>query len=326
MDNNMSIKCVTTTTDSDGSIYGKFVIEPLNRGYGTTMGNALRRVLLSGLNGAAITSVRIEGVNHEFASLPGIKEDVLDIILNIKGVVVKNLSDEQQMLRIDADKPGPVYAGDIQCPPDVKIINPDRLICTISEGGSFNADFTVENGKGYVPAQSSRSTPIDVIPLDAVFMPVRRVAYMVEDTRVGQKTDFDKLTLEIWSNGSVEVSDALSQASNVLIEHFLPLASMGGLPTSLTMQLPTQEEKSEAATGDSPSITIEDLELSVRAFNCLKRANIHNINELLNKTEHELMNIKNFGKKSAEEVIERLKQAGFDLKPSPVQDDDLIIH
>jgi DNA-directed RNA polymerase subunit alpha len=322
MDTPLNIKCVTTTTDSDGSIYGKFVIEPLERGYGTTLGNSLRRVLLSGLPGSAITSIRIEGANHEFSTLPGLKEDILDILLNVKGVVVKSLTDEPQALRLDADKAGPVYASDIQCPPDVKIINPDRLLCTLSEGGSFHADFTVENGKGYVPAAATRNTPIDEIPLDAVFMPIRRVSYLVEDTRVGQKTDYDKLTVEIWSNGGIEVADALSQASNILIEHFLPLASLAGTPTLLPTQA-VQEEKTEKV--DAPSITIEDLELSVRAFNCLKRANIHNMTELLAKTEHDLLNIKNFGKKSADEVIERLRDHGYILKPGPMVDDDMLI-
>jgi DNA-directed RNA polymerase subunit alpha len=323
MDNAMNIKCVTTTTDSDGSMYGKFVIEPLERGYGTTLGNALRRVLLSGLTGSAVTSLRIEGVTHEFATIPSVKEDVLDILLNVKGIVVKNLSDEEQMLRLDAEKGGPVYAGDIQCPPDVKIVNPDRLICTLSENGNIHMDLSVDNGKGYVAAQPHKAESVDVIPLDAVFMPVRRVAYSVEDTRLGQRTDFDKLTLEIWSNGSVDVTDALSQAANILIEHFLPLASLGGLPPTL-MAAPAQEVKEEST--ETPSITIEDLELSVRAFNCLKRANIHNMTELLVKTELDLMNIKNFGRKSAEEVIERLKDFGYELKPGIPLEDDMIIH
>lgn len=322
IENPINIKCVTTTTDSDGSIYGKFVVEPLGRGYGLTLGNALRRVLLSGLSGSALNSIRIEGVNHEFSTIPNIKEDVLDILLNVKGIVVKSLSDEPQYLRLDATKVGPVYAGDIQCPPDVKIINPDRLICTLSEGGSFHADFTVENGHGYVPGKSERSTPIDVIPLDAVYMPIRRVAYQVEDLRVGQRTDFDKLILEVWSNGSVDVSEAMGQSANLLIEHFLPIASLTGTPTTLAAPV-AQDEKVDNST--QPSITIEDLELSVRAFNCLKRANIHNMHDLLQKTEHDLMNIKNFGKKSAEEVIERLAQFGYYLTPGTPTEDDYLV-
>jgi len=313
MEHQLNIKCVNTTTDSNGSIYGKFVIEPLERGYGTTLGNSLRRVLLSSLPGAAITAVRIEGISHEFTTIPGVKEDVMDVILNLKGIVIKNLSEEVQYLRLDADKPGPVFAGDIQLPADIKLINPDRLICTLSEGGSFHADLTVESGKGYLPAQAAPSTPVDVLPIDAVFMPIRRVSYTVEDTRVGQRTDYDKLTLEIWSNGSADVADSISKAANMLIEHLLPLASLSGIPKLVT---PSHSEDTETET-KTPNITVEDLELSVRAFNCLKRANINSIAELLNKSEHDLLNIKNFGKKSADEVIERMRAFGLDLKPNP---------
>ncbi len=314
MEHQLNIKCVNTTTDSDGSIYGKFVIEPLERGYGTTLGNSLRRVLLSSLPGCAITSVRIEGITHEFTTIPGVVEDVLDVMLNLKGVVLKSNSDEPQYLRLDVDKPGPVVAGDIEVPADVKIINPDWHICTLAEGGSIHAVLTSETGKGYVPAdQNLASKAVDTLTMDAVYMPVRRVAYNVEDTRVGQRTDYDKLTLEIWSNGSIDVSSALSQAANHLIEHLLPVASLSGIPTLVTQ---TQVEEPEEQT-EAPNITIEDLELSVRAFNCLKRANIHNIADLLNKSENDLLNIKNFGKKSADEVIERLRAFGLDLKPNP---------
>lgn len=316
MEHQLNIKCVNTTTDSDGSIYGKFVIEPLERGYGATLGNSLRRVLLSSLPGAAITAVRIEGITHEFTTIPGVKEDVLDVMLNLKSVVLKNLAEETQYLRIDMDKPGPVFAGDINLPADVKIINPDRLICTVSEGGGFHADLTVESGKGYVPAATGPNTPVDMLPIDAVYMPIRRVAYTVEDTRVGQRTDYDKLIIEIWSNGGIEVTEALSRASNLLIEHFLPLASLSGIPKLVAQ--PHQEENQEEIK--APNITIEDLELSVRAFNCLKRANINSISELLNKSENDLLNIKNFGKKSADEVIERLKAFGLDLKPNPEEE------
>lgn len=316
MEHQLNIKCVNTTTDSDGSIYGKFVIEPLERGYGTTLGNSLRRVLLSSLEGAAITAVRIEGINHEFTTIPGVKEDVLDVILNLKGIVFKNLTGETQYLRIDMDKSGPVFAGDINLPADVRVINPDRLICTISEGGSFHADLTVDSGKGYVPAAPGANAPVDMLPIDAAFMPIRRVAYTVEDTRVGQRTDYDKLIIEVWSNGSIEVAEALSRASNLLIEHFLPLASLSGIPKLVT-QPQVEETETEAP---APNITIEDLELSVRAFNCLKRANINSISELLQKSEHDLLNIKNFGKKSADEVIERMNAFGLYLKPNPEEE------
>lgn len=313
MDQQLNIKCVNTTTDSDGSIYGKFVIEPLSRGYGTTLGNSLRRVLLSSLEGCAITSVRIEGVSHEFTTIPGVVEDVLDIMLNLKGVVLKGELEEPQYLRLDIDKAGPVLAGDIEVPADVKIINPDWHICTIAEGGSMHAVMTAENGFGYMPAEHNNNQAVDTLGIDAVFMPIRRVAYQVEDTRVGQQTDLDKLTLEIWSNGSMDVSNAISQSANNLIEHLVPIASLSGVPSLISAAVQPEPEESVQA----PNISIEDLELSVRAFNCLKRANINSIEELLLKSEHDLLNIKNFGKKSSDEVIERLRAFGLDLKPSP---------
>ena len=315
MDQSLTIKCVNTTTDSDGSIYGKFVIEPLERGYGTTLGNSLRRVLLSSLKGCAITSVRVEGVTHEFTTIPGVVEDVLDVMLNLKGVVLKSNSDEPLYIRLDADAVGPVVAGDLEVPADVKIINPDWHLCTISEGGSIHAVMTAEVGKGYVPADNNTSNKaVDTLTLDSVFMPIRRVAYMVEDTRVGQRTDYDKLLLEIWSNGSMDVSTALSQAGNLLIEHLVPVASLSGVPTLVSQAQQDIEPKEEI---QAPNISIEDLELSVRAFNCLKRANINSIAELLTKSENDLLNIKNFGKKSSDEVIERLKAFGLNLRPDP---------
>ena len=316
MDQQLNIKCVNTTTDSDGSIYGKFVIEPLERGYGTTLGNGLRRVLLSSLKGCAITSVRIEGVTHEFTTIPGVVEDVLDVMLNLKGVVLKCDSDEPQYIRLDADKTGPVLAGDLEVPAGVKVVNPDWHICTLNEGGSVHAVMTAEVGKGYVPADiTTTNKAVDTLTLDAVFMPIRRVAYTVEDTRVGQRTDYDKLLLEIWSNGSMDVSSALSQAANMLIEHLVPIASLSGIPTLVTQaQQESGEPKEEV---QAPNITIEDLELSVRAFNCLKRANINSIAELLHKSENDLLNIKNFGKKSSDEVIERLQAFGLNLRPDP---------
>jgi DNA-directed RNA polymerase subunit alpha len=315
MEHQLNIKCVNTTTDSDGSIYGKFVIEPLEKGYGTTLGNSLRRVLLSSLQGSAITSARFEGISHEFTSIPGVVEDVLDIMLNLKGVVLKCTSDEPQYLRLDIDRPGPVTAGDIEVPAGVKVINQDWLICTLNEGASIHADLSVETGKGYRPAddQELRDKSVDTLTLDAIFMPIRRVSYTVEDTRVGQRTDYDKLIMEIWSNGSYDVSAAISESANLLIEHFVPIASLSGVPT-MVAQPKVEEPKEEKRT---PNISIEDLELSVRAFNCLKRANIHNIDDLLNKSEHDLLNIKNFGKKSSDEVIERLQAFGLFLKPNP---------
>jgi len=326
----LKIKTVNTMTSSDGSQYGKFTIEPLERGFGTTIGNALRRVLLSSLEGTAVTSCRIEGITHEYTAIPGVLEDVIDVMLNLKGLAIKTDSKESQQLRIDIDKPGPVLASDIQLPAGVKVVNPDWLICTIADGGSFHADVVVETGKGYVandvPRNAKAGTPIDLLPIDATFMPIKRVSYDVESTRVGDSIDFDKLTLEIWSNGTVDVTTALTQAANLLIDHFVQIASIAGNTAHREV-----EEKSETApvadeaietSDDEPSITIDELELSVRAYNCLKRASINSMSELLKKSEHDLLNIKNFGKKSSDEVIERLHHFGLDLAPNPELDEN----
>ena len=320
----LKIKTVNTMAGSDGSQYGKFTIEPLERGFGTTIGNALRRVLLSSLEGTAVTSCRIEGITHEYTAIPGVVEDVIDVMLNLKGLAVKTDSKEPQHLRIDVDKPGAVLASDIQLPSGVKVVNPDWLICTVADGGSFHADVIVDSGKGYVHndvPRDSKDAAIDMLPIDATFMPIKRVSYNVESARVGDALDFDKLTLEIWSNGSIDVQNALSQASNLLIEHFMQIASITGQPAVAVV--PQIEEVVEEVE-EQPSMTIEELELSVRAYNCLKRASINSMAELLKKSEHDLLNIKNFGKKSSDEVIERLRHFGLDLAPSPVEEEDLI--
>ena len=322
----LKIKNVNTTTSSDGSQYGKFFIEPLERGYGATIGNSLRRVLLSSLEGAAVTAVRIEGITHEYTSIPGIVEDVIDIMLNLKSLVLKCDSPEDQHLRIDATKEGPVLASDIQLPAGVKIVNPDCLICTIAEGGSFHADIVVSTGKGYInidPLKEQKNgMAIDMLPIDAAFMPIKRVSYVVEPARVGEVLDYDKLTLEIWSNGSVDVNVALSKAANLLIDHFKQIAAITGQPAvSQVIQEEVVEEQQEEQAASN--YTIEDLELSVRAYNCLKRASINSMAELLKKSEHDLLNIKNFGKKSSDEVIEKLHELGLDLQPNPEGIDDL---
>ena len=324
----LKIKTVNTMAGSDGSQYGKFTIEPLERGFGTTIGNALRRVLLSSLEGTAVTSCRIEGITHEYTAIPGVVEDVIDVMLNLKGLAVKTDSKEPQHLRIDVDKPGAVLAGDIQLPAGVKVVNPDWLICTIAEGGSFHADIIVETGKGYVandvPRNSKSGASIDMLPIDATFMPIKRVSYEVENTRVGDSIDFDKLTLEIWSNGTVDVSTALTQASELLIEHFVQIAGISGktIQTREVEEVVVAEKEVVEASEGEPSITIDELELSVRAYNCLKRASINSMAELLKKSEHDLLNIKNFGKKSSDEVIERLRHFGLDLAPNPELDED----
>ena len=323
----LKIKTVSTMTGSDGSQYGKFTIEPLERGFGTTIGNALRRVLLSSLEGTAVTSCRIEGITHEYTAIPGVLEDVIDVMLNLKGLAIKTDSKEPQQLRIDVDKPGPVLASDIQLPAGVKVVNPDWLICTIADGGSFHAEVVVETGKGYVPNDIPRNSksgvPIDMLPIDATFMPVKRVRYDVENTRVGDNIDFEKLNLEIWSNGTVDVTTALTQAADLLIEHFVQIASIAGTSTHKEVEeksiapAPVEEVEAAAVDENEPSITIDELELSVRAYNCLKRASINSMAELLKKSEHDLLNIKNFGKKSSDEVIERLHHFGLDLAPNP---------
>ena len=327
----LKIKTVNTMAGSDGSQYGKFTIEPLERGFGTTIGNALRRVLLSSLEGTAVTSCRIEGITHEYTAIPGVLEDVIDVMLNLKGLAVKTESKEPQHLRIDVDKAGVVLASDIQLPAGVKVVNPDWLICTIAEGGSFHADIIVETGKGYVandvPRNSKSGMAIDMLPIDATFMPIKRVSYEVENTRVGDSIDFDKLTLEIWSNGTIDVTTALTQASELLIEHFVQIAGISGktIQTREIEQIISDDTEMVGASSDEPSITIDELELSVRAYNCLKRASINSMAELLKKSEHDLLNIKNFGKKSSDEVIERLHHFGLDLAPNPELDENGIV-
>lgn len=329
----LEIKTVNTATSSDGSQYGKFVISPLERGFGITIGNSLRRVLLSSLEGTAVTSARIEGITHEYTAIPGVLEDVVDVLLNFKGLSIKTESPEPQVLRIDIDKPGPVLASDIQLPAGVKIVNPDWLICTIADGGSFHAEITVETGKGYVPNDVPRNregVAIDMLPIDATFMPIKRVKYDVENTRVGDSIDFDKLTLEVWSNGTIDVTTAVSQAANLLIEHFVQIASISGQAPVLPMFERTSssaiiEDDVVEVSEEEPSISIEELELSVRAYNCLKRASINSMSELLKKSEHDLLIIKNFGKKSADEVIEKLHEHGLDLAPNPEMDEDGVL-
>ncbi len=329
----LKIKTVNTMTSSDGSQYGKFSIEPLERGFGNTIGNALRRVLLSSLEGTAVTSCRIEGITHEYTAIPGVLEDVIDVMLNLKGLAIKTDSKEPQQLRIDVDKPGAVLASDIQLPAGVKVVNPDWLICTIAEGGSFHAEIVVETGKGYVandiPRNSKSGVPIDMLPIDATFMPVKRVRYDVENTRVGDNIDFEKLNIEIWSNGTVDVTTALTQAADLLIEHFVQISSIAGSNSHkeveekvVSSSEPIEEEVE--ISNEEPSITIDELELSVRAYNCLKRASINSLPELLKKSEHDLLNIENFGKKSSDEVITRLRHFGLDLAPNPEGVEDAV--
>lgn len=299
---------------SDDGCYGKFIIEPLERGYGITIGNALRRVLLSSLPGAAVTSVKIDGVLHEFSTIPGVVEDVPDIILNLKELALKLHSDEPKVLIIEAEGEKKVTAGDIKADADVDIINPDQPIATLDKDGRLYMEITVQNGKGYVSAEKNKQSnqPIGVIPVDSIFTPVRKVNYIVEDTRIGQITDYDRLTLEIWTNGAVEPDEAVSLAAKILSEHLALFVDMSQYINKMEIIDEKLEEKREHAL----DMTIEELDLSVRSYNCLKRAGINTVQELVNKTEDEMMEVRNLGRKSLDEVIQKLNALGLSLKES----------
>jgi len=308
------IECINTQITSDGLHYGKFVAEPLERGYGITLGNALRRVLLSDLEGAAITAVKIDGVPHEFSTIPGIVEDVIDIILNLKGLVLRSYSNETKTVKLSVSKSGAITGADIVTDAEVEVVNPNWYIATLNEGSNFEMELMVEKGKGFVPAEKPRQNqlPIGWIPVDAIYMPVRKVNYLVEDTRVGQVTDFDRLVMEVWTNGSIDPTRAISSSAMILINKFKDFAALAGDVVVVPEETAEDDTKSKSKEND---LSIEELELSVRAYNCLKRANIFSLNDLLKKTERELMEIKNFGRKSAEEVIDRVKAMGYQLKP-----------
>lgn len=308
-----NIQCVETRTTDEGLLYSKFVADPLERGYGTTLGNALRRVLLADLEGAAITAIRIDGVPHEFSTIPGVSEDVVDVILNLKGVVLKMHNEETKTAHLSVHREGVVTAGDIVVDPDVEVVNPDWVIATLDAGAGLEMELQIERGKGFVPAERNRKPhqAVGVVPIDSIFMPVRKVNYTVEDTRVGQSVDFDRLILEVWTNGSLDPEEAISRAADLLIDQFRPFALLAKSEAELA-----GADVAVGATSGAPSptdLSIEELDLSVRAYNCLKRANIYTVGDLLKKTERELMDIKNFGKKSADEVIERLKAFGFSM-------------
>ena len=308
----IAIKCLENKTNNDGSLYGKFLHEPFDRGFGTTIGNSLRRILLSSVTGSAITAVRIEGIAHEFSSIPGVVEDVVDVMLNLKGLVVRSFTDQSQTLRISAKGPMTILAKDIQLPADVQVINPDWKIATLASDGKLEMEIIVETGTGYVPADKQKTQrPIDVIPVDAVFMPIRKVAYSIEPGRTPEGLDYDRLTIDIWSNGSIEPTVALGQAAAKLIEKMASIAQFSG--ESISIPAVIEPVKVEEVVDQRKALSIEELELSVRAYNCLKRANINSLGELLSLSYNELMNIKNFGRKSADEVLERLHAMGLHL-------------
>lgn len=296
------VECLDTKTDDrDRSQVSRFVIEPLERGQGTTLGNALRRVLLSNLEGAAITAVRIAGVTHEFATVPGVREDVLDILLNMKKVVLKSYSSQPQIGRLLAQGPMTVTAEHFELPSDVEVVDPSQYIATLSPNSTLEMEFRIEKGKGYRSVDKGRddSTALDFMQIDSVFMPVRKVNYSVEDARVGDAMEKDRLIMEVWTNGSLTPQEALSQAASILVDLFNPLKEITIEP------LDKEDDEDNDPTNQIP---IEELQLSVRAYNCLKRAQINSVADLLDYSQEDLLEIKNFGAKSAEEVVEALRQ------------------
>lgn len=297
---------------SEDGRYGKIVVEPLERGYGTTLGNSLRRILLSSLPGAAITSVQIDGVLHEFSTIEGVLEDTTQIILNLKNLTLKIHSDEEKILEIDAVGEGEVKAGDIRHDSDVEILNPDLHIATLAEGARLSMRMTAKRGRGYVPAEGNKKPdqPIGVIPIDSIYTPIRRVNYSVENTRVGQVTNYDKLTLEVWTDGSIRPEEAVSLGAKILTEHLNLFVGLTQNAQDAEIMVEKEDDKTEKVL-DMP---IEELDLSVRSYNCLKRAGINTVGELIQKTEEDMMKVRNLGKKSLEEVQEKLAELGLSLR------------
>jgi DNA-directed RNA polymerase subunit alpha len=292
--------------------YGKFVVEPLERGYGTTLGNSLRRILLSSLPGAAVTSIQIDGVLHEFSTIPGVVEDTTEIILNIKQLSLKIHSDEDKILEIDAEGPGVIKAGDIRADSDVEILNPDLYIATLAENAHLRIRMTANRGRGYISADKNKreDQPIGVIPIDSIYTPIERINYQVENTRVGQVTNYDKLTLEIWSNGSLMPDEAVSLGAKILNEHLMLFVAL----TDEVGDVEIMVEKYGARKEKVMEMTIEELDLSVRSYNCLKRAGINYVHELTQKSEEDMMKVRNLGRKSLEEVQEKLTELGLSLR------------
>jgi DNA-directed RNA polymerase subunit alpha len=303
---------IETVEISDNGTYGKFVVEPLERGYGTTLGNSLRRILLSSLPGAAATSVKIEGVLHEFSTVPGVVEDTTEIILNLKRLALKIHSDEEKTLIIEADGEGVVTAGDIRADSDVEILNPELHIATLASGAKLYMEIKANRGRGYVPAERNKKPDqeIGVIPIDSIYSPISRVNYTVENTRVGQNTDYDKLTLEVWTDGSILPDEAVSLAAKILTEHMMLFVGLTEKVKDTEIMVEKEDDKKEKVL----EMTIEELDLSVRSYNCLKRAGINTVQELCAKTEEEMMKVRNLGRKSLEEVQEKLHQLGLSLR------------
>ena len=302
------IECVENP--GDGS-YGKYVVEPLERGYGTTLGNSLRRILLSSLPGTAVTSIKIAGVQHEFSTIPGVKEDVTEIVLNVKSIIAKLHSEGVKTVYIEASGECEVTAGDIKADGEVEVLNPELHIATLGPDASLNMELTLSHGRGYVPADRNKpaQTIIGLIPVDSIYTPVRKVNYTVENTRVGDATDYDKLTLEVWTDGTISAKEAVSLAARIMTEHLNLFVTL----SQEAMDAEIMVEKDDKGKEKALEMTIEELDLSVRSFNCLKRAGINTVEDLVSKSEDEMMKVRNLGRKSLEEVMAKLDSLGFTL-------------
>ncbi|MDO4749265.1 MAG: DNA-directed RNA polymerase subunit alpha [Eubacteriales bacterium] len=302
------IECVETPSDES---YGKYIVEPLERGYGTTLGNSLRRVLLSSLPGTAVTSIKIAGIQHEFSTIPGVKEDVTEIVLNVKSIIARLHSQGPKTVYIEAAGEGVVTAGDIKADGEVEILNPELHIATLGPDASLSMELTLGHGRGYVPAEKNKPAQavIGLIPVDSIYTPVLKVNYTVENTRVGNQNDFDKLTIEVWTDKTITPRDALSLGAKILVDHFtlfIDLSETIGCRSTVVEKVETQRDK-------VLEMTIEELDLSVRSFNCLKRANINTVEDLISKTQDEMIKVRNLGRKSLEEVEHKLAMMGLSL-------------
>lgn len=301
---------------SEDNTYGKFKVEPLERGYGTTLGNSLRRIMLSSLPGVAVTSVKIDGVLHEFSTIPGVREDVVDILLNLKGLCAELHTDEPKTVRIDAEGEGIVRAGDIEADSDVEIFNKDMIIAHLAKGGELGMEIRLEKGRGYVSSDKNKypGMPIGTLPIDSIFSPIRKVNFLVENTRVGQITDFDKLTLEVWTDGTITPEAALSLSAKVMNEHLNLFIDLTDQANDVEIMVEKEENEKERIR----EMSIEELELSVRSSNCLRRANIDTVEKLTQKTEEDMIKVRNLGRKSLNEIKQKLAEIGLSLS----QEDD----
>ena len=308
-------KPIYKITDTiENNFYGRFELEPLERGFGTTIGNALRRVMLSSLPGSAISSIKIDGVLHEFQTIDGVYEDVTTIILNLKGVVFKNHSNEDKIVTINTTKEGEITAADIEHDADIEVINKDKVICTLAKGASLNMTMTVTNGRGYVRSEENKRIhdikKVGEIAIDSLYSPIERVSYEVGNARVGQDESYDKLILDVWTNGSIKPEEAIALASRILIEHLEIVTDLSAIADVSGMMIEKTEDPKQKALETS----IEDLDFSVRAYNCLKRAGIHTLQDLVNRSESDMMKIRNLGKKSLKEVLDKIRDMGLILR------------